>query len=71
MPNKIYGDPTLTIRLPAHQIARLKILARDNETSVSAIIRETISIYLDALGQDTQSSEGQLSGQIFIDDLDA
>lgn len=70
LPNKIYGDPTLTIRLPSHQIAQLKILARENETTVSAIIREMIDAYLDAFGHDDHSAD-QLPGQMFIDDLDA
>ena len=45
--NKVsYGDPVLTLRLPAWMISGLKQVALKEDTSVSALIREMVEALL-------------------------
>ena len=66
---KYRGRPILTMRLPAWQIAALKIKARENETDVSTLLRDLIDGYLRHVGMSEASTE-ILDGQIKFEDLD-
>ena len=57
------------MRLPAWQIAALKIKARENETDVSTLLRDLIDGYLRHVGMSEASTE-ILDGQIKLEDLD-
>ena len=46
MRNEPYGDPVLTLRLPAWQINGLKQVAKTEDTTVSALIREMVTTLL-------------------------
>ena len=45
-----YGDPVMTLRLPAWMISGLKQVALKENTSVSALIREMVVTLLDENG---------------------
>ena len=46
MRNEPYGDPVMTLRLPAWMISGLKQVALKEDTSVSALIREMVEALL-------------------------
>lgn len=49
--NKVsYGDPVMTLRLPAWMISGLKQVALKEDTSVSALIRDMVGTCLDQHG---------------------
>lgn len=68
MANKQWGDSVLTLRIPKWQIAGLKKVAADHQTTVSALIREHINSILYVNGI-TIESEQPLDGQIRASDL--
>lgn len=68
MPKKQWGDPVITLRIPAWQISGLKMLAKRTGTSVSALIREQIDSVLWINGIKGPEPE-QLPGQISVKDL--
>ena len=62
MYKKSYGDPVMTVRLPAWQIAGLKIVAREENTTSSELIRSYVAALLrdhGITGAETQPVEGQ------------
>ena len=70
MASKQWGDPVLTLRLPAWQISGLKKIASEHQTSVSALIRDQIDALL-YVNNITAEAERPLDGQIRTSDLGA
>ena len=69
MSNKQWGDPVITLRLPAWQIAGLKRIAADSNSTVSALIREQIDtlLYVNGITEDKKAPilDGQVSTKDF------
>ena len=61
-----YGDPIMSLRMPADQIAGLKIAAERDGIPVSGIIRELVYRYLKENG--ITGKIKQLEGQTTIED---
>ena len=66
--SKHWGDPVITLRIPAWQVSGLKIVAKNANTTVSALIREQIESILWANGIAAPSAQ-QIDGQISTKDL--
>ena len=69
MSNKQWGDPVITLRLPAWQIAGLKRIAADSNSTVSALIREQIDTLLYVNGFSAGNTASTLDGQVSVKDL--
>ena len=65
MAKKQWGDPVITLRIPSWQIAGLKRVAADTNSTVSALIREQIDtlLYVNGItdGKTVQTLDGQVS----------
>ena len=61
-----YGDPILTIRMPAWQISGLKLVARKEKTTPSALIRDIVAAVLHENGI-TEKGMEVIKGQISMD----
>ena len=62
---KPWGQPMLSIRLPADDLRRLKYLARERNTTVTEIVRALIVEHLEASG--VKPARQELLGQTRID----
>ena len=69
MAKKQWGDPVITLRIPAWQIAGLKRVAADTNSTVSALIREQIDTLLYVNGITEGKNEPILDGQVSVKDL--
>lgn len=69
MAKKQWGDPVITLRIPAWQIAGLKRVAADTNSTVSALIREQIDTLLYVNGITDGKTAPTLDGQISSKDL--
>ena len=62
-------DPVLTLRIPAWQIAGLKRIAADTNSTVSALVREQIEtlLYVNGIIEDKKAPilDGQVSTKDF------
>lgn len=67
MTKKHRGNPVLTLRLPAWQIAGLKTIARESQTTVSQLLREQVDSLMWA--NNIVPSPIPLPGQISTQDL--
>ncbi len=65
MVTKVYGDPLIAVRLPAEVIQGIKLLAKEQGTTVSAIVRDLIEGQLREHGIST--SPEQIEGQMRIE----
>lgn len=64
---KQYGDPVLTLRVPASMIAGIKIAAREDNTTPSGYIRDMIA---DDLAQrHININPTPIDGQIDVNEL--
>lgn len=68
MPEKYRGNPIMTLRLPSWQVAGLKWLANNRQTSVSTLIRTMIENLLEENGI-TEGFPSEIPGQIRTSDL--
>ncbi len=62
---KPWGQPLLSIRLPADELRRLKYLSRQRTTTVTELVRALILEHLEASGVKAPRSE--LLGQTHLD----
>ena len=62
-------DPVLTLRVATWQIAGLKRIAADTNSTVSALIREQIDTLLYVNGITEGKNEPILDGQVSVKDL--
>lgn len=65
MAKTYYGDPNLVCRMPAHYITALQMLARQQGTTVSEIVRSLVADELKARG--FRLSSEPLPGQMRIE----
>lgn len=64
---KQYGDPVLTVRIPREKLAMLKLLARQEQTTVTEILRPLIDQRLEE--SHIQPPTTTIPGQITSTDL--
>ncbi len=64
-----YGDPVVTLRLPAGMIAAAKMLARRDDTSFSGLVRDLLSDRLDQEGINWCNPSTPTPGQLSLDDV--
>ena len=57
MARKYYGEPVISLRLPQWQISGLKLIARKENDSVSAVLRDMIAVLLQQYGITERSIE--------------
>lgn len=62
---KQYGDPLIAVRMPRHLIAGLKMMARDQGSNSSEIVRALVEEELKAHGY--QIKEEPMEGQLRIE----
>ena len=62
---KRYGDPLIAVRMPRHLIAALKMMARDQGSNSSEIIRALVEAELRAHGY--KITEEPLEGQMRLE----
>ena len=63
---KFYGDPILTVRMPAWQITGLKLVARKENSTPSELIRDMVAAILAENGI-TEKGIKVIDGQIRLD----
>ena len=66
MQKNYYGDPVLTLRMPAWQITGLKLVARKENTTPSELIRDMVAAILAENGI-TEAGMKVIEGQIKLD----